>query len=290
MHGQVYPGRGIIVVVRALLSIPLILVFLCVSVPSAHATGLEVTAPEAAVIDGWDGTVLYSKNAEVERYPASTVKIMTALVVLNSGIPMNRVVTVSSFAAGIGGSTAGLWAGERMSVWNLLHAMMMPSGNDAAIALSEAVSNTEASFVVRMNTEAKRLHLFHTHYLSANGFDTPGQFTTAHDLADLTRVAMSHPRFEKVVRTRSWTVRAPGGIVLHHWTNLNRLLWQSRDVDGVKTGTTLGAGACLVSSERRDGKWVIEVNLGSLETTRFSDGFSLLQYGLDHAVPAPPAH
>jgi serine-type D-Ala-D-Ala carboxypeptidase (penicillin-binding protein 5/6) len=165
MHGQVYPRKGMIVVVRALLAIPLILTFMCAGVPSVHATGVEVTAPEAIVIDGWDGTALYSKNADVERYPASTVKIMTALIVLNSGIPMNRVVTVSSFAAGIGGSTAGLWAGERMSVWNLLHAMMMPSGNDAAIALSEAVSGSESNFVARMNAAARRLHLFHTHYL-----------------------------------------------------------------------------------------------------------------------------
>jgi serine-type D-Ala-D-Ala carboxypeptidase (penicillin-binding protein 5/6) len=259
-------------------------------VSPAHARALDVTAPAAIVIDGWDGNVLFTKNPDVERYPASTVKIMTALIVLNSRIPMNRVVTVSSFAAGIGGSTAGLWAGEQMSVWNLLHAMLMPSGNDAAIALSEAVSGSELNFVSRMNAEAKTLHLFHTHYLTANGFDLPGQFTTAHDLADLTRVAMSHPRFDRIVRTRSWTVRAAGGTVLHHWTNLNRLLWQSRSVDGVKTGTTLGAGACLVSSARRAGKWVIEVNLGSLETTRFSDGNSLLQYGLTHAIPAPPAH
>jgi D-alanyl-D-alanine carboxypeptidase (penicillin-binding protein 5/6) len=248
-----------------------------------------VSAPEAIVIDGWNGNVLYAKDADVERYPASTVKIMTALVVLQSRVPMNRVVTVSSFAANIGGSTADLWAGERMSIRDLLHGMLLPSGNDAAIALSEAIGGSEANFVARMNAEAKVLHMFNTHYLSANGFDIPGQVTSAHDLADLARVAMSHPRFARIVRTQSWTVRATNGAVLHHWTNLNHLLWMSPDVDGVKTGTTPGAGACLVSSEHRHGKWVIEVNMGSLESTRFPDGRSLLAYGLAHALPEPPA-
>jgi D-alanyl-D-alanine carboxypeptidase (penicillin-binding protein 5/6) len=255
----------------------------------AQAASLNVSAPEAIVIDGWNGNVLYARNPDVERYPASTVKIMTALLVLRSHIPMSRLVTVSENAAYIGGSSAGLWAGERMSVWNLLHGMLMPSGNDAAIALSEAVGGTEMQFVSLMNAEARSLHLFHTHYLSPNGFDTPGQVTTARDLADLARVAMSRHRFVRVVSTRSWTVRSSSGATLHHWTNLNRLLWDGDGINGVKTGTTPGAGACLVSSEERDGKWVIEVNLGSTEGTRFPDGRALLEYGLAHAVPEPPA-
>jgi D-alanyl-D-alanine carboxypeptidase (penicillin-binding protein 5/6) len=279
-----------IVGVRSIALLAFALCFCLAGVTSAQAAPLTVSAPEAVVIDGWNGDVLFAKNANVERYPASTVKIMTALLVLQSGIPMRRVVTVSPYAANIGGSTAGLWPGEQISVWNLLHGMLMPSGNDAAFALAEAVSGTEQRFVARMNAEATTLHLFDTHYLSPNGFDTPGQVTTAHDLANLTRVAMSYPRFARVVRTRTWTARAPNGTLLHHWTNLNRLLWGSSFVDGVKTGTTLGAGACLVSSERRSGKWVIEVNLGSYESTRFSDGRSLLQYGLAHARPVPPAH
>lgn len=256
---------------------------------SARSASPQVSAPEAIVIDGWNGNVLYAKSADVERYPASTVKIMTALVVLQSGVPMNRIVTVSPYAAEIGGSTAGLWTGERISIGNLMHGMLMPSGNDAAIALSEAVGGTEQRFVNLMNAEATRLHLFRTRYLSPNGFDMVGQVTTARDLANLTRVAMQQHQFARIVRTRAWTVRSAGGAVLHHWTNLNHLLWRSTSIDGVKTGTTLGAGACLVSSERLHGKWVIEVNLGSLETTRFSDGLSLLSYGLAQAMPVPPA-
>lgn len=262
---------------------------LCVAVPtvSAAPAAPRISAPDAVVIDGWNGNVLFAKNADVERFPASTVKIMTALVVLQSRTPMNRVVTVSADAAGVGGSTAGLWAGEQMTVWNLLHGMLMPSGNDAAVALSEAVGGDEQHFVDVMNREAKRLHLFHTHYLSPNGFDTVGQVTTAADLANLTRVAMQSPLFARIVGTRSWSARSPDGTVVNHWTNLNKLLWMDRSIDGVKTGTTRGAGACLVSSQREHGKWVIEVNLGSLEATRFSDGRTLLAYGMSKAVPVP---
>lgn len=275
--------------VRIVIPIVLAVCFAGVGTTLARSASPQVSAPEAIVIDGWNGNVLFFKSADVERYPASTVKIMTALIVLRSGVPMSRVVTVSAYAADIGGSTAGLWPGERMTVWNLMHGMLMPSGNDAAIALSEAVGGTEQHFVDLMNAEATRLHLFRTHYLSPNGFDTVGQETTARDLANLTRVAMQHRRFAHIVRTRSWTVRSPTGTILHRWTNLNHLLWDSNSIDGVKTGTTLGAGACLVSSERRHGKWVIEVNLGSLETTRFSDGMSLLSYGLARAMPLPSA-
>lgn len=263
------------------------------SVAGVQASSLPapaVTAPEAIVIDGWTGSVLYARSANVERYPASTVKIMTALLVLERRVPMHRLVVVSPVAATYGGSTAGLYAGEQITVWNLLHGMLLPSGNDAAIALAETVGGSVQHFVAMMNAEAGRLHLIHTHYLSPNGFDVPGEVSTAHDLAVVTRLAMQQPRFARLVRTRSWTVHGPSGQVLHHWTNLNKLLWSSSAVDGVKTGTTPGAGACLVASARMDGRWVIEVNMGSTESTRFSDGMALLNYGFGLASKLPSAH
>lgn len=278
--------RGLIVLIAVVL-----LLGSSVSSVSARqpAASPVVSAPEAIVVDGWSGAILYARNPDVPRYPASTVKVMTALIVLERHIPMKRVVTVSATAAGFGGSTAGLYAGERMTVWNLLHGMLLPSGNDAAIALAETVAGSAPAFVSIMDAEAVRLHLWHTHFLSPNGFDMTGQVTTARDLAALTRIAMQQPRFARIVRTRSWTVHSAGGTVLHHWNNLNRLLWMSRAVDGVKTGTTPGAGACLISSARSGGKWVIEVNLGSSQASRFSDGLALLTYGLQRASGLPSA-
>ena len=176
-----------------------------------------------------------------------------------------------------------------MTVWNLLHGMMLPSGNDAAVALAQATAGSLGRFVSMMDATAVKLHLRHTHYLSPNGFDAWGQVTTARDLASLTRIAMQQPRFARLVRTKSWTVRNASGQIVHRWTNLNQLLWQSSAVDGVKTGTTPGAGACLVSSAKAGGRWVIEVNMGSTEASRFSDGMALLNYGLPLAARVPTA-
>jgi D-alanyl-D-alanine carboxypeptidase (penicillin-binding protein 5/6) len=247
-----------------------------------------LSAPEAIAIDGWTGNVLYEKNANVQRYPASTVKIMTALIVLERHIPMTRVVTVSQEAATIGGTSAGLYIGERMSVRNLLYGMLLPSGNDAAIALSQAIAGTTDRFAAVMNAEARRLKLWHTHYRTPNGFDVWGQVTTARDLANLTRAAMQWGAFAWIVRQRNWSGRSADGTTVHPWSNRNELLWRSSAVDGVKTGTTPGAGACLVSSARRGGKWVIEVNMGSTVGGRFTDGMALLNYGFlaDASVPA----
>jgi D-alanyl-D-alanine carboxypeptidase (penicillin-binding protein 5/6) len=248
----------------------------------------NVSAPEAIVVDGWSGSVLYSKNPDTPRYPASTVKIMTALVVLEKHIPLTRVVTVSAGAAETLGSSAGLYAGERIDVRNLLYGMLLPSGNDAAVALAEATAGTTDAFVQLMNTEARRLRLWHTHFLTPNGLDQWGQATTARDLANLARTAMLHGTFAWIVRQRWWNGQSSDGSTQYHWVNLDQLLWRSRWVDGIKTGTTGNAGANLVSSAHRGGKWVISVNMGSTEDTRFDDGMALLRYGMliDAGVPS----
>ncbi len=158
------------------------------------------------------------------------------------------------------------------------------------MAIAEAAAGSSATFVSLMNAEAARLHLRHTHYLTPNGLDSRGQVTTARDLAQLARTAMQRPAFAQTVRMRFWFARSTDGRIWHRWYNLNKLLWRSSAVDGIKTGTTPGAGACLVSSARRGGKWVIAVNLGSSLAHRFADGAALLSYGLAVASGVPTAH
>jgi len=242
------------------------------------ATGLNITAPEAVVIDGWTGHVLFTRAASVPRYPASTAKIMTALVVLRRHVSFKRIVTVSPYAASMGGSTAGLYAGEKLTLWDLLHALMLPSGNDAAEAVAEFISLDPGKFVNLMNSTAIQIGLRHTRFLTPSGVDEAEQYTTARDLARLARVAMQIPAFESIVRHEWWTAHPLNGGT-QTWRNLNQLLWWSHAVDGVKTGTTNGAGACLVSSAHRAGRWVIAVNLGSLVSARFADAMALLDYG-----------
>lgn len=256
----------------------------------AQVTGQpRTTAASAIVIDGWTGAVLYDKDADAEREPASTVKIMTALVLLEHHVRLTRLVTVSADAAATEGSTAGLQAGERLTVWDLLHGMLLPSGNDAAMELAEVTAGSEPGFVALMNREARRLRLHRTRYLTPDGLPTPGQVTSARDLATVARAAMQWLVFDQIVRTRTWTAVSQGGGQTHQWTSLNQLLWTSPYVDGVKTGTTPTAGACLASSAQLDGRWVIAVNLDSALNARFSDASALLSYGLSIAVPAPSA-
>jgi D-alanyl-D-alanine carboxypeptidase (penicillin-binding protein 5/6) len=265
-----------------------LLTFLATAGEAASSPALPpISAPEAIVVDGWTGGVLYQKSPDVMREPASTVKIMTALVVLRRRIPLNRLVTVSPLAASYGGSTAALSAGETMTVRNLLYGALLPSGNDAAVALAQAAAPNLGIFVSLMNVQARRLHLAHTHFLTPNGFDTWGQVSTARDLAVLARAAMSWRVFAQIVSTKFWAARSVDGR-LHYWTNRNQLLWGNSAVNGVKTGTTAGAGACLVSSAQKSGKWIIEVNLGSSGFARFSDGAALLRYGfaVDSAPPS----
>jgi serine-type D-Ala-D-Ala carboxypeptidase (penicillin-binding protein 5/6) len=270
--------------------LPFLFLLASLRAPSAYGAPVvpSVTAPEAIVVDGWTGNVLFAKSPDVVRAPASTVKVMTALIVLRHHLPLKRAFTVSNVAASYGGSTAGLYAGEQMTGWNLLHGMLMVSGNDAAIALSEALAGSPSRFVDLMNAEALRLRLYHTHYLSPNGYDMWGQVTTARDLANLARAAMNVPTFARIVRTRYWTAWSADHRIVHRWANLNKLLWLSHVVDGIKTGTTPYAGACLVSSARSEGKWVIAVNLGSAAGSRFSDGAALLNYGLQ-SESSPPS-
>jgi D-alanyl-D-alanine carboxypeptidase (penicillin-binding protein 5/6) len=260
------------------------------AVPAGAATQAGpplISAPEAIVLDGWSGSVLFARNANVPRYPGSTVKIMTALVLLRHGVKLDRVVTVSDLAASYGGSTAGLYAGEPMTIRNLLYGMLLPSGNDAAIALSQVLAPTPQAFADLMNAQAVRLRLSHTHFLSPNGFDMQGQVSTAHDLALMAIAAMHWNIFKRIVRTRVWTARSADGRSVHTWTNLNQLLSLSASVDGVKTGTTPDAGACLVSSARKNGEWIVAVNLGSTVATRFSDGMALLNYGFSRDSGLP---
>lgn len=255
----------------------------------ASAASPTITAPEAIVIDGWTGQILYQRAADVPRNPASTVKMMTALVLLRRHIRLNRVVTVSGLAVSYRGSTAGLYAGERIRVRDLLYGMLLPSGNDAAVALSQTVTATLPEFAALMNTEARRLGLWHTRFLTPNGFDTPGQVSTARDLAVLARTVMRWSLFRRIVRTRAYTARSADGRIVHVWRNTNRLLGWSRAINGVKTGTTVGAGACLVASAVRGGRWIISVTMGDTAANRFADGMALLNYGFAHDPGLPGA-
>lgn len=237
-------------------------------------TGAPSVMAEAAVLlDARTGQILFDKNARQRRPPASTTKIMTALLALEGG-GLRQVVTVSPTAASVGEASLDLRAGEKLTLEELIYGALLRSGNDACVAIAEHIGGTESNFVLLMNQKAKMLGAEDTSFKNTNGLPAAGHYTTARDLAVLTRYALSNRSFQEIVSTRGKSI---GGQEERYLNNTNRLLWSYAWADGVKTGTTNEAGGCLVASATRDGRQLISVVLHS--DNRWRDSIQLLEYG-----------
>ena len=219
-----------------------------------RAESPRLSAKSAVLLDASTGRVLYASHAEDKSLIASTTKIMTALVICETG-DLNRTVVIPPEAVGIEGSSMYLKAGEVLSVHELLYGLMLRSGNDAAVALALADSGSISAFAMRMNEKAAVLGLKNTHYANPHGLDSEENYSTALDLARLTRFALQNPDFAQLVSTKSVTI---GDRVL---TNHNKLLWQYSGAIGVKTGYTRTAGRILVGAAERDGRRLIAVTI-----------------------------
>ncbi len=248
-----------------------------------------VNAASAILMDAVTGEVLFEQNADDPRPPASITKILTALVILERGVLADTVV-VGQTAASVGGYRLGLRRGQRISLEDLLSAILIRSANDAAEAAAEYVGSGAAGFVAMMNAKAQELGMYHSHFKNPHGLDEPGHYTTARDMALLTRVAMAHPYFAQLVRTREATVtiwqpgrrglQARARTILSH----NKLLGRLEGADGVKTGYTDAAGRCLVASASRGGQRMIAVLLK--DPQRWTDAATLLEFGFGAATGA----
>ncbi|GAA3820629.1 D-alanyl-D-alanine carboxypeptidase family protein [Streptomyces phyllanthi] len=261
--------------------------------PAQAATAPTVSAKGAFLLDNANGAKLFGKYADTKRPMASTTKIMTARVVLSQpGLDLDRKVTVRQayrdYVTNEGASTADLRTGDRVTVRQLLYAMMLPSGCDAAYALADTFGSGDTrsarvkSFIGKMNKKAAYLGLTNTHFDSFDGISTTGEnYTTPRDLAKLARSAMGYSTFRTVVKTQK-TVRyattSTGGTRTYTWYNTNKLLGSYTGATGVKTGTSTPAGPCLVFSATRGDKTVIGVVLNA--TDRYNDAAKMLDYGL----------
>lgn len=228
-----------------------------------------VSAAAAMMMDLDADRTLYALHPHEPLPPASTAKIMTALLALQRTDLADRV-TVSPQAAGATGSRMGLAAGETLTVQELLYGLLLPSGNDAAVALAEHVGGSETAFVDLMNQAAATLGLTETHFANPHGLDDPAATTSAADLLTLTRAALAYPAFAQIVATQSASVAG------HLLVNTNELLHIYPGADGVKTGTTAAAGECLVASVTRRGHRLLLALLGSAD--RYADAIALLDY------------
>ncbi|MBI2940335.1 MAG: D-alanyl-D-alanine carboxypeptidase [Chloroflexi bacterium] len=209
-----------------------------------QAESPPLAARSAVVIDADAGTILYARRVH-ERLPmASMTKMMTALLAIERG-QLDRRFTIQVDAADYPDSSLmGLRRGDRLSLEDLLYGLMLPSGNDAAVAVARIVSGSEAAFVAAMNRRAADLGLVDTHFVNPHGLDDPDHYSSAYDMARLAWFALRNPTFARIVATREREVKGSATYQLH---NTNRLLFTRTDVRGVKTGTTDLAGRCVTA-------------------------------------------
>lgn len=240
----------------------------------AAAAPPAVSAGGAVLWDPADQRVLYGKDEAVARPMASTTKIMTTLLALESGVA-DETLTVSPAAAAQGGASLGLTARQQLPVRSVLAGLMLRSGNDASQAVAEHVAGTEALFVQLMNTRAEELGLDDTRFVNASGLtDDPGHHASPLDLARLAEVAMAHPDLASWAGAATLTV--PG---LPPMVNRNELIGRYPGATGVKTGFTNLSRYSLVGSASRDGRTLYAVVLAS--ESNFADVRALLDHGFD---------
>lgn len=250
----------------------------------------KVTAKGAYLLDNTANKKLWSKGADTRRQMASTTKVMTAITVLGTAkLDLNKKVTIKkdyrSYVARKGASTADLKTGDKVTVKQLLYAMMLPSGCDAAMALADTygtgttVSARTKSFIKKMNSNAVKLGLKNTKYDSFDGISAAGKnYTTPRDAAVLTRKAMSYSTFRGIVKSQKTVQKATNGRT-YTWYNTNKLLGSYSGAVGVKTGTGTSAGPCLIFAATRNGRTIIGVVLHSSSgNARFTDATKMLNY------------
>jgi serine-type D-Ala-D-Ala carboxypeptidase (penicillin-binding protein 5/6) len=259
-----------------------------------YGTPPHIQATAAFVIDGDTNALYYAFHANDEHAMASCTKIMTALLAVQHGT-LSQTVTIGQDAASYVNSYnsyMGLSAGEKLTLGDLLYGLLLPSGNDAAIAIADAIGGNEAHFVAMMNQEAQALGLTHTHFANPHGLDAPGHYTSARDLAELSMVALRNPIIAQIAATGQHDIPHTSTHKAYTLYNYNSLVGSGRSpypgAVGLKPGNTGNAGWCEAFAARRDGHLIIGVVLGDPTwSQRNVDMHALLDWGFEQeGIPA----
>ena len=253
------------------------LVLACTTTPLFGQT-LNVVAQSAAVVDSYSGDFLFAKNENGKQYPASSTKILTALIVVESG-DLDHLVTVDLADTKVEPSSLGLKPGEQYTRRQLLFGLLLKSANDVAMALARDNAGSVPAFAEKMNLRAAQLGATSSHFVNPHGLHDPNHYTTAHDLVLIGRAAMQQPLFREIVSTVYYIWRAPSGQI-EQLRNHNRLLRHFAGCNGLKTGYTRIAQQVLVSSALRGGHEVVSVVLHTDKPGIWDDSKALLSYGL----------
>ena len=256
----------------------------------AGAASAEPAAPidafrgaAAAYLVLADGAPLWAAQADRRLPPASLTKLMTAVIVIET-VPQEEVVTVSATAARAGGVRMGLAPGTRIAVSELLAGLLVRSANDACVALAEHVAGSEVRFVAQMNARARDWQLADTRFANACGFDAPGHYSSASDLARLAQRVLASPPLARLVALPRYMAHAAGGRTFA-LASTNMLLGLVPGLKGVKTGYTDRAGRCLIGYAERDGRSVMVVMLGAKD--RWWDAVAMFEQAFERGAAAP---
>lgn len=302
-YGQRPPHCGFnerIFILKRTLSLALAAMLIIGLLPlcSAADNGFDpasVSTPYICLMDAATGTVLYEKNSTQQAYPASTTKIMTCILAIEKAADINATVNTGADVEKRG-SICRFSRNEEMPLIDMLYGMMLVSGNDAAKAIAEHIGGSESGFAEMMNAKAAELGMTGTHFVKPNGLHKEDHYTTAQDMALLTRYAMQNETFRKIVSTTTYdaapTNKDSDG---YQWYNSNRLLYTKEGeksykypyATGVKTGDTTAAGRCLVASAAKDGVELILVLFGDYENKvageyRFENAAKFFDWGFEN--------
>ncbi|MGB9586538.1 MAG: D-alanyl-D-alanine carboxypeptidase family protein [Armatimonadota bacterium] len=263
----------------------LAVIFFCLSLSSAlwsapsRQAPPQISAESAILVDAVTGKVLFEKRCRSRRPPASTTKIMTAVLAIEQG-KLDDMVCASRNACKTPFASLHLKPGEQLRLEDLLYGMLLRSGNDAAVCVAEHIGGSEKEFVRMMNEKAKEIGAKDTHFANPHGLHDPAHYSTAYDLALIARHAVQLPVFRQIVQTKTTRIRRSIDVQDVYLKNTARFLWRFDGADGIKTGYTRQAGHCFVGSATRDGWRLIAVVLKCQNAG--SDTATLLEYGFNN--------
>ncbi len=238
-----------------------------------------VSAHSAILMDFESGDVIYDRDAHKQRPPASTTKVLTAIIALEMA-ELEEVTTVSDKAGQVGESSLHLNKGNKLKLSELIEGALVKSGNDACVAIAEQTAGSLDDFVRMMNLKAVALGAVNSNFVNPHGLPDKNHYATAYDLAIIARYAMKNPSFCKYVSQKISTINYEQPQKSQIIKNTNKLLWNYPFADGIKTGTTNAAGKCLIASASKDGRRLICVVLNAPD--RFGDAKRLLEWGFEH--------
>jgi len=243
---------------------------------NTYASNLSLSAESYILVEESSGRVILEKNARNRMPMASTTKIMTGLLAIEYG-NLDDLVEIGKESINIEGSSIYLKEGEKVKLIDLIYGLILRSGNDSAVAIANHIGNTEEAFVSMMNNKARKIGALNTNFVNPHGLYDENHYTTAYDLAFITRKALEYNEFKNIFSAKTYKCERETD---NYFINKNKALWEYEGADGGKTGYTMASGRCLVTSATRNNMRLIAVSLNA--PNWFNDNYKIMEYGFEN--------